>query len=108
MSTSEAPVLTYAIIEKLVANSVATVLKAQAAMIANTNNPNSKPRKTFVARKCAYEKFTSYQLFYFNGTDGAVGLIRWWNSFTQSIRIEKAYKITWSEFKRLLIEKYCP
>ncbi|GJZ25587.1 hypothetical protein Tco_0569840 [Tanacetum coccineum] len=32
----------------------------------------------------------------------------WWNSFTQSIGIEEAYKITWSEFKRLLIEKYCP
>ncbi|GJS20620.1 reverse transcriptase domain-containing protein [Tanacetum coccineum] len=141
MSTSEAPVLTHATIEKLVAHSIATVLEAQAAMMASTNNPNSKPRKTSVARKCAYEKFTSYQLFYFNGTDGAVGLIRWfkrtesifshskcaeknkvrfavstltkealfwWNSFTQSIGIEEAYKITWSEFKRLLIEKYCP
>ncbi|GKA02213.1 hypothetical protein Tco_0674878 [Tanacetum coccineum] len=49
--------------------SVATVLEAQAAIMASTNNPNSKPRKTSVARKCAYEKFTSYQLFYFNGTD---------------------------------------
>ncbi|GJU29575.1 hypothetical protein Tco_1173164 [Tanacetum coccineum] len=109
--------------------------------MASTNNPNSKPRKTLVARKCAYKKFTSYQLFYFNGTDGVVGLIRWFkrtelifsrskcaeinkvrfavstltnealfwrNSFTQSIVIEEAYKITWSEFKRLLIEKYCP
>ncbi|GJX03215.1 hypothetical protein Tco_0189131 [Tanacetum coccineum] len=136
-----APVLTHATIEKLVAHSVATVLEAQAAIMASTNNPNSKPRKTPVARKCAYKKFTSYQLFYFNGTDGAVGLIRWfkrtesifsrskcaeknkvrfavstltkealfwWNSFTQSIGIEEAYKITWSEFKRLLIEKYCP
>ncbi|GJW43904.1 hypothetical protein Tco_0072703 [Tanacetum coccineum] len=32
----------------------------------------------------------------------------WWNSFTQSIGIEEDYKITLSEFKRLLIEKYCP
>ncbi|GJU88180.1 hypothetical protein Tco_1300603 [Tanacetum coccineum] len=141
MSTSEAPVLTHATIEKLVAHSVATVLEAQAAIMASTNNPNSKPRKTPVARKCAYKEFTSYQLFYFNCTDGAVGLIRWfkqtesifsrskcaeknkvsfavitltkealfwWNSFTQYIGIEEAYKITWSEFKRLLIEKYCP
>ncbi|GKE00902.1 hypothetical protein Tco_1388885, partial [Tanacetum coccineum] len=68
MSTSEAPVLTHA--------SVATVLEAQVVIMASTNNPNSKPRKTSVARKCAYEKFTCYQLFYFNGTDGAVGLIR--------------------------------
>ncbi|GJU18151.1 hypothetical protein Tco_1146117 [Tanacetum coccineum] len=115
--------------------------EAQAATMASTNNPNSGPRKTPVARKCIYEKFTSYQPFYFNGTKGAVGLIRWfkrtesvfsrskcaeknkvkftinilteealfwWNSFTQSIGIEEAYKITWFEFKRLLIKKYCP
>nr|GEU92262.1 reverse transcriptase domain-containing protein [Tanacetum cinerariifolium] len=34
--------------------------------------------------------------------------LSWWNSFAQSIRIEEAYKITWSEFKKLLIKKYCP
>ncbi|GJS73835.1 hypothetical protein Tco_0706676 [Tanacetum coccineum] len=31
-----------------------------------------------------------------------------WNSFAQPIRIEEAYKITWVEFKKLLIKKYCP
>nr|GEV91620.1 putative reverse transcriptase domain-containing protein [Tanacetum cinerariifolium] len=30
-----------------------------------------------------------------------------WNSFAQPIGIEEAYKITWSEFKKLLIKKYC-
>ncbi|GJT76221.1 hypothetical protein Tco_1042946, partial [Tanacetum coccineum] len=140
-STSEAPVMTQAAIKKLVADSVAATLEAQAITMASTNNPNSGPRKTLVARKCTYEKFTSYQPFYFNGTEGVVGLIRWfkrtesvfslnkcaeknkvkfavntlteealfwWNSFTQSIRIKEAYKITCSKFKRILIKKYCP
>nr|GEV10802.1 reverse transcriptase domain-containing protein [Tanacetum cinerariifolium] len=31
-----------------------------------------------------------------------------WNSFAQAIGIEEAYKISWSEFKNLLIKKYCP
>ncbi|GJW76861.1 putative reverse transcriptase domain-containing protein [Tanacetum coccineum] len=31
-----------------------------------------------------------------------------WNSFAQPIRIEEAYKITWVEFKKLLIKKYYP
>ncbi|GJV77334.1 hypothetical protein Tco_1508918 [Tanacetum coccineum] len=138
MSTSEAPTLTHATIEELVAHSIVVILKAQVAMMASTNNPNSEPRKTSVERNCAYEKFTSYQLSYFNGTDGAVGLIRWFKQtesifsrskcakedkvrfavstltkealswWIQSIGIEEAYKITWSELKRLLIEKYCP
>ncbi|GKF53811.1 hypothetical protein Tco_0160721, partial [Tanacetum coccineum] len=30
------------------------------------------------------------------------------NSFVQATRIEEAYKITWVEFKKLLIKKYCP
>ncbi|GKB61646.1 reverse transcriptase domain-containing protein [Tanacetum coccineum] len=34
--------------------------------------------------------------------------LSWWNSFAQPIEIEEAYKITWSEFKTLLIKKYYP
>ncbi|GJZ25429.1 reverse transcriptase domain-containing protein [Tanacetum coccineum] len=34
--------------------------------------------------------------------------LSWWNSFAQPIRIEEAYKITWVEFNKLLIKKYCP
>ncbi|GJX35357.1 reverse transcriptase domain-containing protein [Tanacetum coccineum] len=142
-STSEASTMTHAAIRKLVADSVTIALEAQAATMAIINNPNknSGPRKTPVARKCTYENFMSCQPFYFNGTEGAVGLIHWfertesifsrsncakknkvkfaintlteealfwWNSIAQPIGVEEAYKITWSEFKRLLIKKYCP
>ncbi|GJW92037.1 reverse transcriptase domain-containing protein [Tanacetum coccineum] len=34
--------------------------------------------------------------------------LSWWNSFAQPIGIEEAYKITWSEFKKILIKKYYP
>nr|GEW17134.1 hypothetical protein [Tanacetum cinerariifolium] len=62
-------------LRKLVADSVATTLEAQAATMASTNNPdrNSRPRKTHVPTG-----------------------------------VKNSYKITWSEFKRLLIKKYCP
>nr|GEY88211.1 reverse transcriptase domain-containing protein [Tanacetum cinerariifolium] len=38
-------------------------------------------------------------------TDDALS---WWNAYTQPIRIEQANKITWTELKRLLTNKYCP
>ncbi|GJU74959.1 putative reverse transcriptase domain-containing protein [Tanacetum coccineum] len=142
-STSAAPAMTQAAIRKLVADSVAAALEAQAATMANADNTNRNtgPRETPVARKCSYKEFMSCQPFNFKGTEGAVGLIRWfertesvfsrsnctedckvkfatgtlteealswWNSFAQPIGIEEAYKITWSEFKKLLIKKYCP
>nr|GEW27077.1 reverse transcriptase domain-containing protein [Tanacetum cinerariifolium] len=85
-STSEASAMTHADIRKLVADSVATALEAQAATMESTNNPNrnSRIRKTPVARKFTCEKFMSCQPFYFNDTKGAVGLIRWFK-WTESV-----------------------
>ncbi|GKC38941.1 reverse transcriptase domain-containing protein [Tanacetum coccineum] len=34
--------------------------------------------------------------------------LSWWNAYAQPIRIEQANKITWTELKRLLINKYYP
>ncbi|GJZ24480.1 hypothetical protein Tco_0561939 [Tanacetum coccineum] len=47
-STSATPTMTQAAIRQLVANSVVAALEAQAATIANTNNPNrnTEPRET--------------------------------------------------------------
>ncbi|GJZ42251.1 reverse transcriptase domain-containing protein [Tanacetum coccineum] len=142
MSIPKSSVITYnAAIKKLVADSVFAALEAQAATMANTDNTSTGPREAPVARKCSYKEFMSCQTFNFKGTEGVVGLIRWfertesvflrsncieeckvkfatgtlteevfswWNSFVQPIGIEEAYKITWSEFKTLLIKKYYP
>nr|GEV42415.1 putative reverse transcriptase domain-containing protein [Tanacetum cinerariifolium] len=138
-STSEAPAMTPAAIRNLVADSI-TALEVQAANMANADNINRNPelREDHVARKCSYKELMSCQPFNFKGSEGAVGLIcwfertksvfshsnsiedckvkfaigtlieealSWWNYFTQPIRIEEAYKITWVEFKKLLIKK---
>nr|GEU80391.1 reverse transcriptase domain-containing protein [Tanacetum cinerariifolium] len=78
-STSIALAMTHAAIRQLVADSVVATLKAQAATFANTDNTNrnSGPRVTPVASKCTYKEFMIYQPFYFNGREGAIGLIRW-------------------------------
>nr|GEW22634.1 putative reverse transcriptase domain-containing protein [Tanacetum cinerariifolium] len=78
-STSAAPAMTQAAIRKLVTNSVAVALEAQATTMANTDNTNRNigPRETLVARKCSYKEFMRCQLFNFKGTEGTVGLIRW-------------------------------
>ncbi|GJZ98156.1 reverse transcriptase domain-containing protein [Tanacetum coccineum] len=118
-------------------------LKTQAAAMANSDNPNrnTKPREIPVAKRGNYKEFISCQPFYFNGTEGTVNLIRWfertesvffcsncaeenrvtfatgtitddalswWNAHVQPIGIEQANRITWTELKRLLTNKYCP
>ncbi|GJT04460.1 reverse transcriptase domain-containing protein [Tanacetum coccineum] len=81
-STSTPPPMTQAAIKKLVTNSVATTLEAQAATMASTSNLN---RNT-----------------------GPTGTPSWWNAYAQPIGIEQANKINWTELKRLLTSKYCP
>nr|GEZ05189.1 reverse transcriptase domain-containing protein [Tanacetum cinerariifolium] len=100
-----------AAIRQILADSVAAALEAQSANMANADNTNRnpEPREALVARKlfsrsnCTKDckvKFTTGTL-----TEEALS---WWNSFAQPIRIEEAYKTNWSEFKKLLIKKYCP
>ncbi|GJV05642.1 hypothetical protein Tco_1343298 [Tanacetum coccineum] len=101
-STSTAPPMTQAAIRKLVAESVAAALEAQADNMANTDNTNRNTglRELFNYTEDCKVKFDTGTL-----TEEALS---WWNSFTQPIGIEEAYKITWTEFKKLLIKKYCP
>ncbi|GJX75871.1 reverse transcriptase domain-containing protein [Tanacetum coccineum] len=85
-STSETPAITLAAIQQLIANGIATALEAQAATMASASNPNRNtgPTGTPVAKTGNYKKFVSCQPFNFNGTEGAVGLIRWFER-TESV-----------------------
>ncbi|GKF79346.1 reverse transcriptase domain-containing protein, partial [Tanacetum coccineum] len=88
-------------IRKLVADSVTTALEAQGATIANASNPNRNtgPIGTPVVKTGNSKEFISYQPFYFNGTEGAVGLIRWFER-TESVfshnRCAKENKVTFA------------
>ncbi|GJT49225.1 reverse transcriptase domain-containing protein [Tanacetum coccineum] len=84
-------------------------LEAQAATMENTN-------RNVISN---YKGFMSCQPSYFNGTEGAVGLIRWFERtesvFSRSkcaeedrVTFATANRITWTELKRLLTNKYCP
>ncbi|GJY67827.1 hypothetical protein Tco_0470809 [Tanacetum coccineum] len=77
MSTSEASAMTQTAIKKLVADSVAAALEAQVATMASNPNKNTRPTGTPVTKTGSYKEFINCQPFYFNGTEGAVGLIRW-------------------------------
>ncbi|GJZ51658.1 reverse transcriptase domain-containing protein [Tanacetum coccineum] len=86
MSTSETPTITLAAIQQLITNGITAALEAQAATMANAENPNRNtgPREILVAKRGNYKEFINCQPFYFNGTKGAVDLIRWFER-TESV-----------------------
>ncbi|GKC64906.1 reverse transcriptase domain-containing protein [Tanacetum coccineum] len=135
--------MTQAAIWQLITDGIVAALETQAATMENANNPNrnTRPKEPPVAKRGNYKEFISCQPFYFNGIEGAVGLIpwcertesvfsrskcaekdrvtfatgtltddtlSWWNAYAQPIGIEQANRITWTELKRLLTNKYCP
>ncbi|GKD94939.1 hypothetical protein Tco_1374776 [Tanacetum coccineum] len=141
-STSATPAMNQDAIRQLIVD-ITAALKAQAATMANTDNPsrNTEPREIPVEKRGNYKEFINCQPFYFNGMKGAVDLIRWfertesvfshskcaeedkvtfatgtltndalswWNTYAQPIGIEQANRITWTELKRLLTNKYYP
>ncbi|GKC87967.1 reverse transcriptase domain-containing protein [Tanacetum coccineum] len=85
-STSETPAITLDAIQQLITNGFAAVLEAQAATVASASNPNRNTGLTGtpVAKTGNYKEFVSCQPFYFNGTEGAVSLIRWFER-TESV-----------------------
>ncbi|GJZ99265.1 hypothetical protein Tco_0671816 [Tanacetum coccineum] len=116
-STSEESAMTHAAIRKLVADSVTTALEAQAATMAIANLSTSMVWKELLVSFAGLNELNRYfsrsNYFEKNKVKFAINTLTeealfWWNSFAQPIRVEEAYKITWSEFKRLLIKKYCP
>ncbi|GJW92641.1 hypothetical protein Tco_0170194 [Tanacetum coccineum] len=85
-STSETPVITLDAIRQLINDGISSALKAQAAAMANSDNSNrnTEPREIPVAKRGNYKEFINCQPSYFNGTEGAVDLIRWFEH-TESV-----------------------
>nr|GEY23584.1 reverse transcriptase domain-containing protein [Tanacetum cinerariifolium] len=110
-STSATPAMNQATIRRLVRDSVVAALETQTATMANTENTNRNtgPRQTLVAKKGNYKKFIRCQPFYFNGTEGAVGLIRWFER-TESVfsrsNCTEENKVTFATVKKMEDEFY--
>nr|GEV93697.1 reverse transcriptase domain-containing protein [Tanacetum cinerariifolium] len=66
-------------------------------------SPSSSVGSSSLISNCANENRVTFATGTL--TDDALS---WWNAYAQPIRIKQANKITWTELKRLLTNKYCP
>ncbi|GKE06529.1 reverse transcriptase domain-containing protein [Tanacetum coccineum] len=106
MSTSETPAITLAAIQQLINDGISSALKAQAASMTRAVNLIrwfEQTESVFSRSKCAEEDRVTFA----TGTLTNDAL-SWWNAYAQPNGIEQANRITWTELKRLLINKYCP
>ncbi|GJR86060.1 putative reverse transcriptase domain-containing protein, partial [Tanacetum coccineum] len=78
-------------------------------------NPNVNNRGVVpITQECTYQGFVKCQPLNFKGTEGVVGLTRWfekietWNSHKRTVGVDAAYAMTWKALMKLMTEVYCP
>ncbi|GKA01028.1 putative reverse transcriptase domain-containing protein [Tanacetum coccineum] len=99
----------------LIDQGVATAMaEAEASRVRNGYNSNgSGPRPTQTARECSYPEFLKCKPLDFKGTEGVVGLTRWFekmesNAHVKTTTPEVAHAMPWAALKKMIIDKYCP
>ncbi|GKB00280.1 reverse transcriptase domain-containing protein [Tanacetum coccineum] len=82
----------------------------------NENNRDARP----IARECTYKDFMKCQPLNFKGTEGVVGLIRWFEKmetifhisncpekYQRTVGTDAAFAMSWRELMKLMAEVYC-
>nr|GEZ86400.1 reverse transcriptase domain-containing protein [Tanacetum cinerariifolium] len=108
-STSTLP-QAFKIGESSLADSVTAALEAQATTMTNTSNPNKNtgPTRTPVAKTRNYKECAEENKVTFATGTLTDDALSWWNAYAHPMGVDQANKITWTELKRLLTNKYCP
>ncbi|GKE89548.1 hypothetical protein Tco_1567023, partial [Tanacetum coccineum] len=85
-STSETPAITLAAIQQLITDGITAALEGVRRWyrLRLLGLSLTGPREIPVAKRGNYKEFINCQPFYFNGTEGAVDLIRWFK-LTESV-----------------------
>ncbi|GJR90244.1 putative reverse transcriptase domain-containing protein [Tanacetum coccineum] len=94
-------------------NVVLPNLVTQSAEALNANRGNSGVKSANNNQGCSYKTFMSCNPKEFYGNEGAVGLLLWIEGIKSKLYVQTrgrkaALQLTWEEFKKLLLEEYCP
>ncbi|GJU32108.1 hypothetical protein Tco_1175697 [Tanacetum coccineum] len=77
----------------------------------NQNGGNGGARRNApVTKACTYKDFLNCQPRNFSGTEGFVGLARWFEKMElvfRTISIDEAYEMSWRGLMKLMIDVYC-
>ncbi|GJX47067.1 putative reverse transcriptase domain-containing protein [Tanacetum coccineum] len=110
--------VTEAQLQALINQGVAAAM-AEASRVRNGYNSNgSGPRPAQTARECSYSEFLKCKPLDFKGTEGVVGLTRWFEKMESVFSIsncpaanhylEAAHAMPWAALKKMMTDKYCP
>ncbi|GJW01667.1 putative reverse transcriptase domain-containing protein [Tanacetum coccineum] len=102
--------VTEAQLQALINQGVAAAMaEAEASRVRNGYDSNgSGPRPAQAARACSYSEFLKCKPLDFKGTEGVVGLTRWFEKMESVHNVEVAHAMPWAALKKMMTDKYCP
>ncbi|GJT12133.1 putative reverse transcriptase domain-containing protein [Tanacetum coccineum] len=102
--------VTEAQLQALINQGVAAAMaEAEASRVRNGYDSNgSVPRPAQAARACSYSEFLKCKPLDFKGTEGVVGLTRWFEKMEYTTTPEVAHAMPWAALKKMMTDKYCP
>ncbi|GJV35920.1 hypothetical protein Tco_1408397 [Tanacetum coccineum] len=100
-------------LNQLIAVRVVKALATAATTNTASTQEETNPRpNTSQDKTCSYKEFCVVMQESFRGTEGAVGLTRWFEkqnlSSDKQLTLDTAHATSWNDFKAMFIRKYCP
>ncbi|GKD02041.1 hypothetical protein Tco_1172315, partial [Tanacetum coccineum] len=102
--------VTEAQLQALVDQGVAAAMaEAEVSRVRNGYNSNSsRPRPAQAVRECSYSEFLKCKPLDFKGTEGFVGLTRWFEKMESVFSISNFTAASQAALKKMMTDKYCP
>nr|GEX03927.1 reverse transcriptase domain-containing protein [Tanacetum cinerariifolium] len=112
--TNPQPTLTQEAVDQLVRDGIEAAIRDERERVrmeaTRAGGPVGGPTAAPMARECAFTGFMKCGPTQFYGTEGAVGLVRWFEKIDNTFEIRRgvANERPWTEVKQMMTDEFCP
>nr|GFB52296.1 hypothetical protein [Tanacetum cinerariifolium] len=108
--------LTQEDVDQLVQDGIAAAIREERGRVrreaTRAEGPARDPVTAPIARECSFASFIRCGPTQFYETEGAIGLVRWFEKMENTFEISKCREVanarTWAEVKQMMTDEFCP
>nr|GFC20804.1 hypothetical protein [Tanacetum cinerariifolium] len=104
--------LTQKDVDQLVQDGIAANIRDERERVRSeatrAEGPARDPVTAHIARECSFSSFMKCGPTQFHGTEGAVGLVRWFENMENTFEISECAKGRKAEVKQMMTDEFCP
>nr|GEU46593.1 hypothetical protein [Tanacetum cinerariifolium] len=114
--TNPQPTLTQEAVDQLVRDGIEAAIRDEQERVrmeaTRAGGPARGPTAAPMARECSFSGFMKCGPTQFHGTEGAVGLVRWFEKMENTFEISECREVAnrrpWTDVKQMMTDEFCP